>query len=126
MKDNTYRGQLGNDNAQDGKKIDGEIRCFVMGIMRAEKEKQYWNAEEKFLCGGVLISIVDLFPHIQIVVSTSVEFERHAAHIMKHEVGAEHIRNVGQRPRCFLRDTGNDVEQDFEGNDENDVNCPCS
>ena len=78
--------------------------------MRAEEKQHYRHAEKELLRGGVLISIVDLLPHVQVVVGTSIEFEWHAADIVEHEIGAEHVGDIGQGPRRFCGDTGNDVE----------------
>lgn len=43
---------------------------------------------------------------------------------MEHDVRAEHVRYVGQRPRCFLRDARDDIPQNFESNYQHDVDGP--
>ena len=73
-----------------------------------------------------MVAVVDLLPHVQIVVGTGVEFEGCTAYVMEHEIGAEHVDDVGEGPRCFLRDAGDDVEEDFECDDENDMDRPCA
>jgi hypothetical protein len=45
---------------------------------------------------------------------------------VEHEVGAEHVGDVGEGPGGFLRDAGNDVVEDLEGCNEDYVDCPCS
>lgn len=69
-----------------------------MGIMSAEQEQANRNAEEKLFGRGVLVAIINLFPHVQVVVGAGVEFKRHTAYVMKHDIGAEHVDYVGKRP----------------------------
>lgn len=73
-----------------------------MRVMRAEEEQHDWHAEQKLLGGCVLSPIVDLFPHVQVIKSTAVELEWHAANVMKHDVGSKHVRDVRQSPGCLL------------------------
>lgn len=113
----THRGQFGYHNAQDGKEIDGKIREIIMGIMGAEQEEHDGHAEEKFLRGGILRPVVDLLPHVEVVVGARVEFKGHAAHPVEHQVGAEHVTDVCEGPGGFLGDARDDVEEDFEGED---------
>ncbi len=65
-----------------------------MGIVRAEEEQANRNAEEELFARGVLIPVVNLLPHIQIVISTRVEFKRDTPYVMEHEIGAEHVGNI--------------------------------
>jgi hypothetical protein len=44
------------------------------------------DRQKKLFCRCVLISIVDLLPHVQIVVSSSVELERYSLDPMEHQV----------------------------------------
>lgn len=81
-----YPWELRYDDGQDGEEVDGEIHEVVMGIMSAEKEKNDWNAEEELLRWRVLVAIVDLFPHVQIVVGTGVELKRYSSDPVKHQV----------------------------------------
>lgn len=66
--------------------------------MRAEEKQHYRHAEKELLGWCVLISVVDLLPHVQVVIGASIEFEWHAADIVEHEIGAEHVGDVGQSP----------------------------
>lgn len=88
-----------------------------MGIVCAEKKKDDRDTEEKLLRRCVLIAIVDLLPHIQVVIGARIEFERNPLNVVEHEVRSEHVGYVGQRPGCFLRDTGDDVVKYFENGD---------
>lgn len=69
-----------------------------MGIMSAEEEQANRNAEKKLFRRGILVPVINLFPHIQVVVGAGVEFKRHAAYVMKHEIGTEHVDYVGEGP----------------------------
>ena len=88
-----------------------------MRVMRAEQEEQYRHYQQELLRRRVLVPIVDLLPHVQVVVGAGVELKGHALHPMEHEVGSEHVGYVCQRPGGFLRDTGHGVEEYFEGED---------
>lgn len=97
-KDNTYKRQFRDDNSQGCKEIDGEIRQVVVGIMCAKQEETNGHAEEELLCGRILISIVDLLPHVEVVVRAGVEFKRDAPHPVEHEERTEHVADVGECP----------------------------
>ena len=95
-----------------------------MRIMRAKQKQQYRHYQQEFLCRRILIAVIDLLPHVEVVVGAGVELEGHALHPVEHEVGPEHVGYVGERPRCFLRDARDDVEEDLEGDYEDDMDCP--
>ena len=95
-----------------------------MGIMRAEQEQHDRDGQKKLLCRCVLISVIDLLPHVQVVVGSSVELEWHASDVMEHEVGASHVDDVGQCPGDLLGHAWNDVTEDLEGDDEHWVYRP--
>lgn len=97
-----------------------------MGIMRTQEEEHNRNTEQEFLGRCVLCAVVDLLPHIQVVVSTAVEVEWHAADVMEHDIRAEHVGYVGQRPRSLLRDTWYHVPKDLQRNDQDNVDSPRS
>lgn len=65
-----------------------------MCVVGAKEKKYYRNTQKEFLRWCVLISIVDLFPHVQIIVGPSIEFERHASNIVKHKVRAKHVGDI--------------------------------
>lgn len=93
--------------------------------MRAQQEQNHGGDQEEFLGGRVLVAVVDLFPHVQVVVGAGVELEGDALHPVEHQVRAEHVRDVGQRPGGFLAE-GEGAEEDFQERDQQDVDCPCS
>lgn len=92
--------------------------------MGAEEEEHNRHAEQELLGRRVLISIVDLFPHVEIVVGARIEFERNTPHPVEHKEGAEHVADVGESPGSLLRDSRNDVEEDFECGDQHKMNRP--
>jgi len=102
IKGETYKRQFRNDNPQGGQEVDDEIGHVVVCIVGTEEEEHDGHAEEKLLGRGVLVAIVDLFPHVEIVVGTGVELERNSPHPVKHEEGAEHVADVGKGPRGLL------------------------
>lgn len=95
-----------------------------MRVVRADQEETYGHREQEFLRRCVLVAVVDLLPHVQVVVGTSVELERDAADVMEHEVAAEHVRNVGHGPRGLLGYRGDDVVDDLEQQNDDDVDHP--
>lgn len=69
-----------------------------MGVMRAQEEEDDGHTEEELLGRGVLGAVIDLLPHVEIVVRSPVELEWDAADVVEHDVRAKHVRDVGQRP----------------------------
>ena len=63
--------------------------------MCAEQEQEDGHAEQKFLCRRVLISIVDLLPHVEVIVGARVEFEWNPPYPVEHEERAKHVADVG-------------------------------
>lgn len=87
----TYKWKLGYYHRQDSQEVDRKISEVVVGVVCAEQKQNDRHAKQKLLRRRVLVSVVDLLPHIQVVVSSRVELERDAANPMEHEVGAKHI-----------------------------------
>lgn len=84
-----------------------------MRIVRTEQEQDDGYGQEELLRGCILISIVDLFPHIEVVISSSVEFEGYASNVVEHEVRASHVGDVGQGPGNLLGDTRDNIEENL-------------
>ena len=57
-----------------------------MSVMCAHEEEHYGNTQEKLLGRSILVTIVDLFPHIEVVVSASIEVEWNSLNPVEHEV----------------------------------------
>lgn len=96
--DITYERQLGNYHSQCGQEVDSKVGQIEMGIMSAEEEEHDRHAEQELLSGCVLVAIVDLLPHVEIVVGTGVELERDAPHPVEHEERSEHVADIGEGP----------------------------
>lgn len=92
--------------------------------MRADQEQTYGHGQQELLGRGVLVLVVDLLPHVEVVVGAGVELEGDAAHVVEHQIGGEHVGDVGEGPAGLLRDRGQDVVEDFEDEDEDDVDEP--
>lgn len=120
----TYERQFRDDNTQGGQEVDGEVGQVVVGVVGTEEEEHNGHAEQELLGRSVLVPVVDLLPHVEVIVGTRVELERDAPHIMEHEEGAEHVADVGQGPRGLLRDARDDVVEDLESGDEDEVDGP--
>jgi len=118
------RGQLGYYHGHRGQEVDHEVGQVVVGVMGANEKEADGYGEQKLLGGGVLVAVVDLLPHVEVVIGAGVELEGHAAHPVEHEVGGGHVRRVNERPRRLLRHRGQDVVEDFEREDEYDVDHP--
>lgn len=84
-----------------------------MRIMRADQEQTYRHRQQELLGRCILVLVVDLLPHVEVVVGAGVEFEGNAAHVVEHQVGGEHVCDVGEGPAGLLRDGGQDVVEDF-------------
>ena len=94
----THKRQFGYHNSQHRKKIDGEIGQIIMCIVRAEQKQHNGNTEKKFFRWSILIPIVDLLPHVQVVICACVKFKRDTSDPMEHQVGREHVRNIDKSP----------------------------
>lgn len=94
----THDWKLWNHYAQDGEEVNDEISQVVMCVMCAEQKEDNRNAEEELLGWSVLIAVVDLLPHVEVVVSPSIKLEGHATDPVEHEERAEHVRDIGQSP----------------------------
>lgn len=95
-----------------------------MRIMGADQKEHYWDGEEEFLRGSVLVAIINLLPHVQVVIGTRIEVEWHAADVVEHEVGSGHVREVDECPRGFLRHAGDNVEEYLADEYQNYVDSP--
>lgn len=69
-----------------------------MGVVGAEQKQNDGHAEQELLRRRVLVSVVDLLPHVQIVVCAGVELKRNPPYPMEHDEGNEHVRDVGESP----------------------------
>lgn len=69
-----------------------------MGVVSAEEEQDDGYAEQELLGRRVLVSVVDLLPHVQVVISAGVEFKGNPPHPVEHDEGDEHVRDVGESP----------------------------
>lgn len=95
-----------------------------MGVMCADQKQQYRHRQQELLGWGILVAAVDLLPHVQVVVSTSVELKRHTSDPVKHEERAGHISDVGEGPGRLLRAVWNNIKEDLEKSNDDKVDCP--
>lgn len=82
-------------NAQSSKKVNEEICQVVVGVVSAKEKKKDWDTQKELLGRSVLITVVDLLPHVEIVIGTSIEFERDSPYPMKHKERYKHISDIG-------------------------------
>jgi len=97
-----------------------------MRVVRADQEQTYRDRKQELLGRCVLVAVVNLFPHVQVVVGASIELEGHTPHVVEHEVAAEHVGDVGHGPGSLLRYRGNNVVKDLQQQDDDHVNHPCA
>ena len=55
-----------------------------MRIMRADQKQTYRHRQQELLRWRILIFIVDLLPHIQVIVGACVELEGYPSHVVEH------------------------------------------
>ena len=94
----TYHWELWYHDSQAGQEVDGKICQVVVRVVSAEQKQDDGYADEKLFCRRVLGSIVNLLPHIQVVICPRIELEGDSADVVEHEVGAKHVRDVDQGP----------------------------
>ena len=97
-----------------------------MRKVRAQQEHQYRHHQQEFLRRGVLVAVVDLLPHVEVVVGAGVEFKGHAADPVEHEEGGAHVGYVDEGPGHFLVDSRDAIEEEFEEDYTDAVDCPCA
>ena len=57
-----------------------------MCVVCTQKEEYDRNTQKKFFGWSILVSVVDLLPHIQVVVGSGIEFKGDTSHIVEHQV----------------------------------------
>lgn len=119
-----YPWQLWYDDTQQSHHVQSEVGQVVVGIVRAYKEEADGHAQEVFLGRGELFAIIHLFPHVEVVVCPSIELERDASDPMEHQIRAEHVREVGEKPRGVALDARDNAVEYFESDDEDDMDYP--
>lgn len=90
--------QLRDDDGHHSHEVHNEVCQIVVRVMRAEQKEHYGHRQEELLRRRVLVAVVDLFPHVEVVVGSGIELERHASDVMEHKVGAGHVGDVGEGP----------------------------
>ena len=78
--------------------------------MRAQQKQGNGYEQQKLFGGRILVAVVDLLPHVEVVVGAGVEVKGHALHVVKHYIGAGHVEDVGEGPASFLRHARKGVE----------------
>jgi len=102
--------EFGYHDRHQSHKVDGEICKIVVCVVRTQEEKDYGYCQKEFLRRRVLVPVVDLFPHVEVVVGSGIELERYASYIVEHQVRTGHICDIGECPRYFLRHAGDNVK----------------
>ena len=95
-----------------------------MCVVCADEEQTDRHGKQEFLRWRILVLVVNLLPHVEVVVGSGVELEGYPAHVVEHEIAAEHVGGVDEGPGRLLRDGGDDVVEDLEEEDDDDVDQP--
>ena len=122
----TYHGKFWYHDSDNSQKVDHEVRQIIMSVMCAEQEQYDRDRKEEFFGWRVLVPIIDLLPHVEVVVGTRVKVKWDASYVVEHEVRAKHVADIRKRPGGLLRYTRYDVPKDLQSYDEDDVNGPSS
>lgn len=96
--------------------------------MRGGQEESNREAQEPLFGGSILCTFVYLFPESELVVSTAVEVTAKwdTGHAMKHEICQCEVDKVDKSPANFMGHPWYRVYDDFAGDDENDMDQPCT
>jgi len=94
--------------------------------MRANQKEYDWHRQKVLLGRRVLVTVIDLLPHVEIVICTRVEVEGYTAHPVEHEVGAGHVCEVCEGPGGLLRYARDDIIDNLQAEYENWVDEPSS
>jgi hypothetical protein len=87
----THSRKLRYDNSESCHEVDHEVGDVVMRVVGADEEKNNGNTEQELFGGGILVTAVNLLPHVEVVISTGVELKRHTSHPVEHEKRASHV-----------------------------------
>lgn len=120
------RGQLGNDHHQTRQQVENEHVQVVMGVVGGDEEQANRHAEQKLLCGCVLVTVVNLLPHGQVVESASVELKGDSGNVMEHDVRANHVGDVGECPGQLAGHARDEIEADLENANDEEMHSPCA
>lgn len=81
-----YRWQFRNDDEDGSDQVDTKVPEIVMRVVCTDEEEPNRHSEEPFLRWRVLVTVVNLLPHVEVVIGASVEVEGDAAHPVEHDV----------------------------------------
>ena len=95
---NAYRRQFWNDDADSGHQIDAKVPEIVVRVVSAHEEQPNGHCEQPLLRRCVLVTVVDLLPHVEVVVRAGVEVKGNAAHPVEHYIRSDHVSDVGEGP----------------------------
>ena len=57
-----------------------------MGVVSTDEKEADRNCEEPLLRRSILVTIIDLLPHVEIVIGAGIEVKGYAAHPVEHDV----------------------------------------
>lgn len=117
-------GQLGNDRDDTGDTVNDKHGRVVVGVVRRNQKETNGDAEQKLLARSVLVTIVELLPHGQVVISARVEFKGNTSDVVEHYDGADNVRDIGKGPTELLVDTREKVVDNLQQGNNDKVDGP--
>ncbi len=87
--------KLWDHNTQAADTVENEQVQVVVGIMCAYEKQTNGHQHQELLRRGVLVAIVNLLPHRQVVVGSVVKLKGRTLDLVKHDVGAHVVGQVG-------------------------------
>lgn len=120
------RRQLGDHHHQTRQQVENEHVQVVVGVVGGDQKEPDGHAQQKLFCGRVLVAVVNLLPHGQVVKGAGVELKGDAGHVVEHDIRANHVGDVGERPGELAGHAGDEVEADFENANDEEMHAPRS
>lgn len=118
------RRQFWNDHNQAGNQIYDKQGEVVVGVVGGYQEQADWDTQQKLLHRGELGTVIDLFPHVQVVERAVVEVKWRAFNLVEHYIGTNDVGHVGQGPAHLVAENRHQVVKDLQHHDHDDVDDP--
>lgn len=118
------RGQLGDNHHQARQQVENEHVQVVVGVVGGDEKQTDGHSQQKLFCRSVLVSVINLLPHGQVVEGAGIELKGDSGHVVEHDVGANHVGDVGERPGQLAGHAGNEIEADLENANDEEMHSP--
>lgn len=120
-------GQLGQEDAEQGGRVDHEVCGVVLGVEAGEEVQHHRGDAEELARGGALHPVVDLLPVREEAIPALVRgFKRGPLHCVQQQVHHQVVQDVGERPDHGDAEHGDAEQDDVQGAHRQPVGQPAA